>query len=62
MRWDQGLVGAKFFSQTLRNNVHANGRIIMSLYSVIPDFKDKTRYAPYASFKRQISHIATNKG
>ena len=29
---------------------------------VIPDFKDKTRYAPYVSFRSQISHIATNKG
>jgi len=29
---------------------------------VIPDFKDKTRYAPYVSFRDQISHIATNKG
>jgi len=29
--------------------------------SVIPDFKDKTRYTPYVSFKSQISHIATNK-
>ena len=32
------------------------------LRNVIPDFKDKTRYAPYVSFKSQISHIATNKG
>ena len=30
--------------------------------NVIPDFKDKTRYTPYVSFKSQISHIATNKG
>jgi len=30
--------------------------------SVIPDFKDKTRYAPYVSLRSQISHIATNKG
>jgi len=29
---------------------------------VIPDFKDKTRYAPYVSFRSQISHILTNKG
>jgi len=29
--------------------------------SVIPDFKDKIRYAPYVSFRSQISHIATNK-
>jgi len=29
---------------------------------VIPDFKDKTRYAPYVSLRNQISHIATNKG
>ena len=29
---------------------------------VIPDFKDKIRYAPYVSFRSQISHIATNKG
>jgi len=28
---------------------------------VIPDFKDKIRYAPYVSFRSQISHIATNK-
>jgi len=32
------------------------------LLYVIPDFKDKTTYAPYASFIRQISHIVTNKG
>jgi len=31
-------------------------------WSVTPDFKDKTRYAPYVSFGRQASHIATNKG
>jgi len=31
-------------------------------FTVIPDFKDKTRYAPYVSFRGQISHIATNKG
>jgi len=30
--------------------------------SVILDFKDKTRYAPYVSLRSQISHIATNKG
>ena len=35
---------------------------ISTIFHVIPDCKDKTRYAPYASFKRQISHIATNKG
>ena len=29
---------------------------------VIPDFKNKTRYAPYVSLRSQISHIATNKG
>jgi len=29
---------------------------------VIPDFKDKTRYAPYVSFRSQVSHIATNEG
>jgi len=29
---------------------------------VIPDFKDKTRYAPYVSFRSQISHTPTNKG
>jgi hypothetical protein len=29
---------------------------------VIPNFKDKTRYTPYVSFKSKISHIATNKG
>jgi len=29
---------------------------------VIPDFKDKTIYAPYVSFRSQILHIATNKG
>jgi len=28
---------------------------------VIPDFKDKIRYAPYVSFRSQIPHIATNK-
>jgi len=32
------------------------------LRGVIPDFKDKIRYAPYVSFRSQISHIATNKG
>jgi len=30
--------------------------------SVIADFKDKTRYAPYVSHRSQISYIATNKG
>ena len=39
-----------------------NQKIWRLLIFVISDFKDKTRYAPYASFKRQISHIATNKG
>ena len=29
---------------------------------VAPDFKNKTRYAPYVSPESQISHIATNKG
>jgi len=29
---------------------------------VIPDFKNKIRYAPYVSFRSQTSHIATNKG
>ena len=29
---------------------------------VAPDFKNKTRYTPYVSPGRQISHIATNKG
>jgi len=29
---------------------------------VIPDFKDKTRYALYVSFRSQVSHIATNEG
>ena len=43
-------------------------RSIASLYiamahtGVIPDFKDKIRYAPYVSLRSQISHIATNKG
>jgi len=40
-----------------RNNNNNNNN-----NNVIPDFKDKTRYAPYASIKSQISHIATNKG
>ena len=30
--------------------------------AVILDFKDKIRYAPYVSFRSQISHIATIKG
>jgi len=29
---------------------------------VIPDFKDKTRYTLYMSFRSQFSYIATNKG
>ena len=29
---------------------------------VTSDFKNKIRYAPYMSFRRQASHIATNKG
>jgi len=30
--------------------------------NVIPDFKDKTRYAPYVSFRSQVSPTTTNKG
>ena len=29
---------------------------------VAPNFKNKTRYAPYVSLGSQISHIATNMG
>jgi len=29
---------------------------------VIPNFKDKIGYTPYASLRSQISHIATNEG
>jgi len=35
---------------------------LMAAKAVIPDFKNKTRYAPYVSLRSQISHIATNKG
>jgi len=35
---------------------------IVTVQRVIPDFKDKTRYAPFVSFRSQISHVATNKG
>ena len=31
-------------------------------FAVIPDFKNKIRYAPYVSLSNQISYIATNKG
>ena len=31
MRWHQGLVGAKVFSQSFWNNIHPNGRTIVSL-------------------------------
>ena len=35
---------------------------LKSPFFVTPDFKNKIRYAPYVSFRRQTSHIATNKG
>ena len=34
----------------------------MTVDSVAPGFKNKTRYTPYVSLGSQISHIATNKG
>jgi len=40
--------------------VRGEGRVDRA--GVIPDFKNKTRYAPYVSLRSQISHIATNKG
>ena len=34
----------------------------MTVDSVAPGFKNKTRYTPYVSPESQISRIATNKG
>jgi hypothetical protein len=39
-----------------------HSQITVILASVIPDFKDKTRYTPYVSLRSQISHIAINEG
>jgi hypothetical protein len=36
--------------------------VLLNGVAVIPDFKDKTRYAPYVSFRSQFTHIATSKG
>ena len=35
---------------------------MLCISSVVPGFKNKTRYTPYVSPGSQISHIATNKG
>ena len=50
-----------------RDKFHSfDGETLMSLAKlypdVTPDFKNKIRYASYVSFRRQASHIATNKG
>jgi len=46
--------------QTFKNR--RNPQMKSRNYVVIPDFKDKTRYTLYMSFRSQFSYIATNKG
>ena len=41
---------------------HGAPCMYLLLHIITPDFKDKIRYAPYVSFRRQDLHIATNKG
>ena len=52
----------EFLEAMLHRHTEPSMFLMREMEAVIPDFKDKTRYAPYVSFRSQTSHIATNKG
>ena len=55
--YDPPVILGRPFLSTVKANIYiGTGEV------VILDFKDKIRYAPYVSFRSQISHIATIKG